>query len=130
MCYVRVVGNMRSFNEKRSLIAFKVRAIDDMNEVFSLLSLSLLGSLSQQNQLTFHLINIIRVHLYHTRGAVSYAVQQHGLVEPKSEYGNYSSSSSHQPQQSGNNYLADLVCYILGIILKEIATNDTNSFPL
>jgi hypothetical protein len=31
--FVRVIGNLRSFNEQRSLVGVKVRAIEDFNEV-------------------------------------------------------------------------------------------------
>ncbi len=53
--YVRVFGNLRSFNGKRHFAGFKVQPINDFNEV------------------THHLLEIIYVHLYNTRGAlVSY----------------------------------------------------------
>jgi len=48
--YVRVVGHLRAFQAKRSVMAFRIQAIDDWNEI------------------TFHLLEAIHVHLYNTRG--------------------------------------------------------------
>lgn len=48
--YVRVIGNLKSFNNKRSVNATVVKPVKDLNEV------------------QYHLLEAIRVHLYHTRG--------------------------------------------------------------
>ena len=48
--YVRVYGNIRSFNNQRSLVAFKITPITDMNE------------------LTSHLLEVVHGHLSLTKG--------------------------------------------------------------
>lgn len=48
--YVRVVGHLRAFQQKRSIMAFRIQPIDDWNEI------------------TFHLLEAIHVHLFNTRG--------------------------------------------------------------
>jgi len=48
--YVRVVGHLRAFQQKRNIMAFRIQPIDDWNEI------------------TFHLLEAIHVHLFNTRG--------------------------------------------------------------
>ena len=48
--YVRIYGHVRSFNNKRSIVAFKIQPVTDMNE------------------LTNHLLETIHAHIYHTKG--------------------------------------------------------------
>ncbi|KXS18114.1 nucleic acid-binding protein, partial [Gonapodya prolifera JEL478] len=48
--YCRIVGHFRSFNNKKSLVAFSVRPVEDANEI------------------TYHNLAAISVHLYLTRG--------------------------------------------------------------
>jgi len=48
--YVRVVGHLRAFQAKRSIMAFRIQPIDDWNEI------------------TFHLLEAIHVHLFNTKG--------------------------------------------------------------
>jgi len=52
-CYVRLIGNVRSFSDQRSLVGFKVRALGDMNE------------------LIYHYMDSLRVHLQNTRSPLS-----------------------------------------------------------
>ena len=47
--YVRVFGNVRSFQNQRSLVAFKITPIEDMNE------------------LTTHLLEVVHSHLWWTK---------------------------------------------------------------
>jgi len=47
--YVRVVGHLRSFNNKRSVVGFRIQPIRDYNEI------------------TFHLLEVIYVHLYNMK---------------------------------------------------------------
>eukprot|EP01089_Gocevia_fonbrunei_P000115 TRINITY_DN10115_c0_g1_i1.p1 TRINITY_DN10115_c0_g1~~TRINITY_DN10115_c0_g1_i1.p1 ORF type:complete len:313 (-),score=58.12 TRINITY_DN10115_c0_g1_i1:13-900(-) len=49
--YVRVVGQVGYFMEKRVILAFRILPVEDKNEI------------------TFHLLEAIYVHLYNTRGA-------------------------------------------------------------
>ena len=51
--YIRVIGNVKVFNEKRQVTAFNVRPIDDFNEV------------------THHAMESIYCHLKATKGAAS-----------------------------------------------------------
>ena len=51
--YVRVFGNIRSFQNQRSLVAFKITPILDMNE------------------LTTHLLEVVHSHLWWTKSQVS-----------------------------------------------------------
>jgi len=48
--YVRIIGHLRSFAEKKSLVAYRISPIEKMNEI------------------TYHLLECISVHLQHTRG--------------------------------------------------------------
>jgi len=48
--YVRVVGHLRAFQQRRNIMAFRIQPIDDWNEI------------------TFHLLEAIHVHLFNTRG--------------------------------------------------------------
>eukprot|EP00126_Sphaerothecum_destruens_P010023 Sdes_comp20657_c0_seq3m15961 len=50
--YVRVVGQMRTFMDKLSINSYSIRPIADMNEI------------------SFHMIEVIYVHLYNTKGAL------------------------------------------------------------
>lgn len=54
--YVRVYGNVRSFNNLRSVVAFKIAPITDMNE------------------LTTHLLEVVHSHLYWTKGQAQVGV--------------------------------------------------------
>ncbi|KAL6054933.1 DNA-directed RNA polymerase I subunit rpa2 [Balamuthia mandrillaris] len=68
--YVRVIGHLRSFLQARSITAFRIHPIQDFNEI------------------TFHLLDTIYVHLYNTRGPLD---AQPGAVV---SHGHSSSSSS------------------------------------
>jgi len=50
--YVRVIGHLRAFHKKRNIMAFRIHPLEDMNE------------------LTFHLLEVIHVHLFNTKGAL------------------------------------------------------------
>ena len=50
--YVRIFGNIRSFQNQRSLAAFNITAIEDMN------------------QLTTHLLEVVHSHLWWTKSQV------------------------------------------------------------
>ncbi|EKX39999.1 replication protein A2, 32kDa [Guillardia theta CCMP2712] len=59
--YVRVVGQVRSHNGKRSMVAFHLRTVTDFNE------------------LTYHLFDTIHAHLYNTRGPLADSKPQTGF---------------------------------------------------
>jgi len=74
--YVRVIGNLRSFMNKKSIIAFRLLPITDFNEI------------------TYHFIEVIYVHLYNLKGPLN------------SQATNAQNYSMNQQQQSfGNPYL-------------------------
>lgn len=50
--YVRAIGTVKTFNDKRSITAFLVKPITDFNEI------------------THHLLNVLQVHLYMTKGKI------------------------------------------------------------
>lgn len=51
--YVRVYGHLRAFNNQRSVVAFSIQPITNFNEV------------------TYHFLEVIYVHLYHTKGPLT-----------------------------------------------------------
>jgi replication factor A2 len=51
--YVRVHGDLKSFNNRKSVNATSIKKVTDHNEV------------------QYHLLEVAAVHLYHTRGPVS-----------------------------------------------------------
>jgi len=76
--YVRVYGHMRNFQGKKNVVAFTVRPVTDYNEI------------------TYHLLETIFVHLHRTKG-------QAGTAPPgtpmQSNYGNQ--PSAYQTPQQG-----------------------------
>jgi len=52
MGWVRILGTIRSFNNKRQITAARIHPITDMNEIF------------------FHQLEALSVHLYYTKGAI------------------------------------------------------------
>lgn len=60
--YVRVVGSLRAFGEKRSVVGYRLLPVHDFNEV------------------TYHFLNAIHVHLVHTRGGGAAQPAGYGMV--------------------------------------------------
>lgn len=54
--YVRVHGDLKSFNNRRSVNATSLKKVTDHNEV------------------QYHLLETVYVHLYHTRGPVGFVL--------------------------------------------------------
>jgi replication factor A2 len=50
--YVRVIGQLRSFNHAKNIVAYSIEPITDFNEY------------------TFHFLEVVHTHLRHTKGAV------------------------------------------------------------
>jgi replication factor A2 len=75
--YVRVVGNLRSFMNKRSVVAFRIQTINDFDEI------------------TFHFLEVLYVHLSFTRSVSSIPVSS---TAPS--FNNYTNSSNN----SYNNF--------------------------
>jgi len=73
--YVRIVGHLRAFGGERSLVAFRVIPITDFNEV------------------TFHHLEVIQVHLFNTRPS---PVSQGG-------YSNNNTNSFYNNNNNNNN---------------------------
>ena len=69
--YVRVYGHLRSFNNKRNVVAFRVLPLTDMNE------------------LTTHLLETVHGHMYMDKARATVSVAQ-----PGSQCWPYSSSVS------------------------------------
>ena len=62
---MRVIGQMRAFNQVRSIVAFHIQPLTDFNEY------------------TFHFIEVVHTHLRNTKGAaVSEALPPHSLHAP------------------------------------------------
>ena len=62
---MRVIGQMRAFNQVRSIVAFHIQPLTDFNEY------------------TFHFIEVVHTHLRNTKGAaVSEALPPHSLLAP------------------------------------------------
>ncbi len=55
--YVRVIGHLRSFMNSRSILAFRIQVIQDENEI------------------TYHFLDVIHTHLYNTRGPLVSLIQ-------------------------------------------------------
>eukprot|EP01116_Phalansterium_solitarium_P018247 TRINITY_DN4778_c0_g1_i1.p1 TRINITY_DN4778_c0_g1~~TRINITY_DN4778_c0_g1_i1.p1 ORF type:complete len:292 (+),score=100.71 TRINITY_DN4778_c0_g1_i1:110-985(+) len=62
--YVRVVGHLRSFQQRRNVVAFRIQPLADPNE------------------LTCHLLDVIAVHLYNSRGAPRSAASSVPVAAP------------------------------------------------
>ena len=60
MSYVRVVGKIRNFQGQKQVVAFDVRPVKDFNEI------------------TYHMINAVSVHLAHTTQAAAAPVVDNG----------------------------------------------------
>ena len=66
---MRVIGQMRAFNQVRSIVAFHIQPLTDFNEY------------------TFHFIEVVHTHLRNTKGAaVSEALAPHSLRAPCAPY--------------------------------------------
>jgi replication factor A2 len=89
--YVRVVGNLRAFNERRSVIGFQLLPITDFNE------------------LTFHFLNVIACHLRNTKqapGAGATPAKAGGAPASSSAFGssqNQAFTSSDAGQAAGGD---------------------------
>jgi len=87
--YVRVIGNLRAFNSNRSLVAFRIRPITDFNE------------------LTFHLLEVIYVHLYNTRGPLHHTGGSAvGFNNSNTNVNNANMQNSFLPSQAQGDFNA------------------------
>jgi len=98
--YVRVVGNLRSFGNKRSVVAFRIQPITDFNE------------------LTYHLLESIYVHLFNIRGGVQQQQQQ------QQQQSNYGYATPYQPMQVISTVNQSLHNDILQIIANSPRTQE------
>jgi len=76
--YVRIVGHLRSFHNKRSIVGFKIIPITDFNE------------------LTYHFLEAIYVHLYNARG---------GIAQPQVTHNNVNNYNTPYQRQPANNVM-------------------------
>lgn len=96
---MRVMGDLKSFNNRRSVNATSIKAITDFNEI------------------QYHLLETVYVHLYHTRGPVSDDLSfcsslsmptHHIIFSPQPQAGNAGGHAGQgmqrqqQQQQRGN----------------------------
>jgi len=100
--YVRIVGSLRSFNNKRNIVAFRIQPLTDFNE------------------LTYHFLEVIYVHLFNTKGG---QVAQGGFANNTANV--YANPYHHQqiphPQPSDQIHKA-----ILDVIYNSQATGGTS----
>lgn len=104
--YVRASGHARSFNSIRSIVAFRISAITDFNEV------------------TFHMLDTLNAHLYNTKGALPGdqaeakpavsamaggmgGMAAPGMAAPGQKFGAYSAVSAPQQTSGGLSTLQD-----------------------
>lgn len=91
--YVKVIGNIRAFGTKRSIIGVDISPIQDFN------------------QLAYHQLDVIYVHLYNTRGGYNQVAYQQDDQQAQPVAQDY-----QQPQQqyasAGLNDLQQAVCFL------------------
>jgi len=91
--YVRIFGSLRSFNNKRNVVGFKVYSITDFNEI------------------THHLLETIYIHLYHTKGQ---AAPRGGGNQPSTFANPFQNTvQPHQPQMYGTDSLKEAVMAVI-----------------
>jgi replication factor A2 len=66
--YVRIVGELRAFQDQKSITAIHIRPLDDFNEI------------------TYHLLEAIHVHLFYTRNTKNEQVHKTSLGSKNVEY--------------------------------------------
>jgi len=85
--YVRVIGLLRSFQNRRTIMAFRTLPVEDSNE------------------LTYHLLEVIYVHLYNLRGPLEGAApmirNQPQQMMPNT-HPNYQYNNAHNANFGGN----------------------------
>ena len=88
--YVRVVGHLRSFTDSRSVIAFKLLEVPDLNE------------------LTYHFLEVLSIHLQNTRSGPP-AAEQSSFTPYASE------SSSANPSYPTNDITQLVLALVSGV---------------
>jgi len=91
--YIRVIGHLRSFNNKRSVMAFRIQPIVDLNEI------------------TYHLCECVYVHLQNTKGNLQGSSSNTSTTAPTSFANAYSA-----PQATLNSHLSDIHGQVLTVI--------------
>jgi replication factor A2 len=81
--YVRVIGNLRSFNNNRNVVAFRVQPVANFNEI------------------TYHLLDVIHVHLYNTKGPLETPQLQTQQAETETANRGGPGKSGAQPRPQG-----------------------------
>uniref|UniRef100_A0A7S4NN61 Replication protein A C-terminal domain-containing protein n=1 Tax=Paramoeba aestuarina TaxID=180227 RepID=A0A7S4NN61_9EUKA len=96
--YVRLVGRLKCFSEQRSLLVSKVRLIDDMNEI------------------TYHLAEVIKVHLFNTQGppgSSEYQYDTQTAYSTSAYSGGYSAAASSSSTAGGGEDLNAMVLKVI-----------------
>lgn len=100
--YVRIIGGLRAFFNKRNILAFKIVRIEDFNEI------------------TFHFLECIYVHLFYTKGlnfAMSNAVST-TQTTPNMPYSN-PSSMYNAPVHPGSTLNEQILACIRSVNAPE-----------
>jgi len=102
--YVRVVGHLRSFHGKRSVVAFRIHPISDFNEI------------------TYHNLEVLYVHLHNTRQGTMQTTDMSGMLTTaqtgRSDTGVYGSYSNF----NNSSNPADLHSQVIQVIRAARST--------
>lgn len=97
--YVRVVGQLKTYHDKKHVTAFNLRAVEDFNEI------------------THHFLEVIHAHLYNTKGPIPAGLAPQKLAAKPSNMG-VNQAAHHQAHapQAGGDRMQQLSENILEII--------------
>ena len=108
--YIKVIGSLKTFNDKKHVVGHNIHAIEDFNEI------------------THHFLEAIHAHLYNTRGPASAGqpLQQRSPVKPNNlgvgagqhqngaqQHNHHHQQQQHQQQTGSFGELPDQVMEIL-----------------
>jgi len=99
--YIRVIGNLRSFNDKKSVVAYRILPISDFNEI------------------THHFLEVIYVHLQNTRSTPMQLSSTNTMAIPSGTH-NYSQPFLNPMMQTG--YMNDLHAQIISALRSADST--------
>jgi len=105
--YIRVIGNLRSFNDKKSVVAYRIVPIVDFNEI------------------THHFLEVIYVHLQNTRGT---PMQISSTNTIHVGHSNYNQPFLNPMQPTG--FMNDLHSQIIGTLRSSTSPTGENVHAL
>ncbi|CCJ28161.1 unnamed protein product [Pneumocystis jirovecii] len=108
--YVRVIGQLKAFNNKRHIGAHHIRLITDLNEV------------------QYHFLEAIAIHLYFTRGPLQNGVfsKNHTSVDGNMSHYDFQDSISMKGALNAQIALHNLSPYLQKVMAAVHAAPDTN----